>query len=309
MRTALHVLYLILFCAATGQGLHFAKKGFSYRKMLSLNIDLPTLNLNEETKQILNQPFYYLGRGRQCFAFSSKDDKYVLKIPRTDIYRLPIWTQVLPVHSYRMRLKNEQQKRLKFLLKSLQIACGELSKQTAVIAAHLGTTQSENEQITLIDALGCRHYLSLDKTTFVLQHKKPILMQAFSKALKTDKAKAKEILSAFLYNIQERAELGILNKDSSFLRNYGYENGQAFQIDIGSFFKQNGKTPREVFEKSFIDSTDPIREWLQENVPEMLPYFIKKKTLILRSHKNPSPTQLQSPNLLIPSQIRVDIPN
>ncbi len=263
---------LLLFCVSVGQVLYFVKDGFSPRRIQSL-AHFANEEWNEEVKAALKQTFRYLGRGRQCFAFASADGKYVLKFPRTDIYKTPLWVKSLPVSTYRKNLEADHKEREEFILDSLRISFQELKEQTGLLAIHLG--QSESRQfLKVIDASGYLHSLPLGKTSFVLQTKHPILMRTFSEALnRKDLREAKKILDALLHAILERARKGILNRDRSFLRNYGFDGTSAYQIDVGSFFKRADLSQKAAFEKSARDSLDPIQEWLAQNAPELLDYF------------------------------------
>src|SRR5690554_3870630 len=93
------ILVLLLISAGVGKGLYSVKDGFSSRRIQSLPY-LADENWDEETQEALKQTFHYIGRGRQCFAFASSDGKYVLKLPRTDIYKIPLWARFLPVYKY-----------------------------------------------------------------------------------------------------------------------------------------------------------------------------------------------------------------
>src|SRR5436190_23936608 len=60
---------------------YFQTGGFSpYKIICNEKIAIHSDNsMDQQTEHILNQPFYYLGKGVQFFAFISKDQKYVLK--------------------------------------------------------------------------------------------------------------------------------------------------------------------------------------------------------------------------------------
>lgn len=269
------LLALLLFCFAIGQALHHFKDGFTPRRILPLSRPI-TENWDSEAEEALTQPFHYLGRGRQCFAFASADGKYVLKFPRTDIYKTPFWARLLPLASYRKNLEAKHKLREEFILDSFSLSFNELKEQTALLAIHLGTSPSRGKKLILIDALGAKHTLPLETAPFILQYKKPILMQAFTAAYNQgNRQEAEKILNALLSAITERAEKSILNRDRSFLRNYGYDGQRAYQIDVGSFFKSPALTPQAAYEKSLRDSVEPIQEWLTANAPDMLPHLEK----------------------------------
>lgn len=275
MKKGILLLLLLLFCAGVGKGLYFLKGGFSPRRIHPLNHRVSD-NWNEEVNQALGQPFHYIGRGRQCFAFASQDGKYVLKLPRTDIYKTPFWARVLPVAEYREKLEADHCKMEAFILESFRLSFEELQSQTGLLALHLGQSDRKGKKLTLIDAMGYTHHLPLEKTSFVLQYKQPLLMKAFSSALaQGNRKEAEKILSALLDVIVERGKKGILNRDRSFLCNYGFDGKKAYQIDVGSFFRTECKDP---FRKSVYDSIDPIQEYLSKIDPQMLEYFNQQLT-------------------------------
>lgn len=267
MNKLLILLVLTFFCLGVGKILHDVKDGFSPRRLQPLSQRVGA-EWDEEINQALLQPFHYIGRGRQCFAFASADEKYVLKFPRTDIYKTPFWVRALPVHAYRKKLEADHKKRESFILESFQISFNELKEQTGLLALHLGQSVSKGKWLTLIDQSGWKHRLPLEKMPFVLQKKQPILMKCFLSA--ENESEAKNILTALIDVIVERGRKGILNRDRSFLRNYGFDGKKAYQIDVGSFFRMEGVN---AFQKSVGDSMDPIQEWLGKNHPEMLAFF------------------------------------
>ena len=275
MKKLILLLFLIVFCAGVGKGIYFVRDGFTERRIHGLK-NWITPDWDEEVELALDQPFYYLGRGRQCFAFASKDGKYVLKLPRTDIYKTPFWARVLPVKAYREQLEAKNLCRQNFVLGSFDISIHELRNQTGLLAVHLGQSFPQGKKIILVDKLGIKHSLRREKTPFVLQYKKPILMNEFSLARKNgDTQKAEKILDAMLDVIVERAEKGILNRDRSFLRNYGFDGEKGYQIDVGSFYRNPKIEGRAAYEKSIRDSIDPVLEWLAKTDPEMLDYLNK----------------------------------
>lgn len=281
MKKLFIIILLLGFSALIGDGLYRIKDGFSGRRIQSLPYPVSE-DWGQEASEALKQTFTYIGRGRQCFAFASEDGKYVLKFPRTDIYKTPIWAQVLPAHQYRKQLELDHKKRENFVLDSIRISFNELKDQTALLATHIGQSHS-HEWLTVIDAAGCKHKLPLATTSFVLQYKQPILMKAFSEAMaKGDREEATKILDSMLAAIAERASKGILNRDRSFLRNYGYDGTRAYQIDVGSFYRMEDLSLEQSKEKSIRDSFDPIHEWLAKNHPDLVPHLTAKLDELLR---------------------------
>ena len=140
MKKGLILLGLLFLSLGIGKGIYFLKDGFSFRRIHSLKRQ-ECFGLDEHAKHILNQTFYYLGRGRQCFAFASSDGKYVLKFPRTDIYSTPLWAKVLPLKKYRKELESAHKEREEFIRESFRISFEYLKEDTGLIAVHLGQTE------------------------------------------------------------------------------------------------------------------------------------------------------------------------
>lgn len=281
MRKCFIILGLVLFSMTIGKSLYFLKDGFTFRRIHALNNRI-SQGLNDEANEILKETFTYIGRGRQCFAFASQDGKYVLKFPRTDIYSTPFWARALPLKNYREKLQKNHKERENFILNSFLLSFNELREETGLIALHLGQTAKDSRKLNVIDAFGGTHKLPLYKTSFVLQHKRPLLISTFLKALENDKRdEAEKILDALLDVIVTRAKKGILNRDRSFLRNYGFDGGKAYQIDVGSFFSRPQMPKKALYQKSVRDSTDPIQEWLAKTDPDMLSRLNAKLNKIL----------------------------
>ena len=336
MKKISQLTLLILFCLLIGQGIYVARKGFNPRKLLYLENTKESC-INEETKQILSQPFYFLGKGRQCFAFASKDGKYVLKCPRTNIYKIPFWARVLPVKAYREKIRADKNKRQRFVFESFRLAQEELQDVTGMIAIHLGkseqgycapsgfvnfggpqngadlggreeahiasiwatsdrskmghsdgrknsqnlTVRSTAEQLILVDSLGIRHHLPMHTTSFILQHKQPLWTPLFLKAQKNqDAGEQRRLLNALVDIIIQRAKQGTLNRDRSFLRNYGFDGVRAYQIDVGDFFQLKDWDPSQVFQKAVSDSLAPVQEWLAKIDPPMLDVLNRRLELL-----------------------------
>jgi hypothetical protein len=272
MRKIAWLLLLCSFCLGVGKGVHSLKDGFSYRRIQGIDTWVSE-EFDEETKAALSQTFFYLGRGRQCFAFESEDHRYVLKMPRTDIYAAPLWAKALPLSDSIKDLLKAKKRRETFVLGSFHLALEELRTQTATIALHFGKSPSRTPLI-LVDKLGCTHRVLLGKTAFALQYKKPILSKILVAHLqKGEKEKAKKIVDALFDVIYDRAQRGILNKDRSFLKNFGYDGVQAYQIDIGSFYRNPRLTLEEAKWKSLTESIAPVQEWLTDLDPELLAHL------------------------------------
>ncbi|MBS0625221.1 MAG: hypothetical protein JSS32_04155 [Verrucomicrobia bacterium] len=281
------LLLLIGLCAGVGKVWHWAKDGFNINRTFC---ELPEGAVSVEDDRIegaLAQTYTYLGRGHQCYAFGSADGKYVVKLPRYDRYGLSFFLRSCRfsfLDEARKTTKADLDHRFSFILESFRIAYEELKEDTAVIYLHLNKTNCWKTPLKIKDRLGRTYLLDADRTAFILQEKKPIMMAAFQECLKRgDRKGAEEILDAFLAVVVKRAEKGIYNKDPSFLRNFGWDGERGIQIDIGSFYRKLGKTGTAASRQSFSETMGPVRLWLAQVDPEISERFEKKVQSIKES--------------------------
>lgn len=276
------LLFLMGLSLSIGQSVHYLREGFTPRRLspfYTFMKESDKLEMDFETAEILKQPFTYLGRGRQCFAFESPDKKYVLKLPRTDIHKVPLWLRSLPFPSLREKIEQNHKRRRGLILDSFQIASKNLAKETGTLYVHKGDLLSK-QTLTLVDKMGLTHRLPLESTFFALQHRHNSWTNCFLKDLKKDPSKAKETLDSLISVIEKRAKMNIINRDRSFLRNYGFDGKEAYQIDIGSFYFSDHPN---AFQKSICDSIDPIESWLKEISPDLQSYLLFRKQELLKN--------------------------
>lgn len=292
LKRAIALVFLVLSVSGIGQLWHFLKDGFSINRIFfSLEKPSESKTFCEEpsphwVEPLLERSYRYLGRGRQCYAFESLDGRVVLKLPRFDRYALPVRWRAVPFSLFersRRLIWEDRQERLAFTLQSFRIAARELKEQTGVLYLHLQKTEGLPKRLVLLDRLNRRFSIDPNQTVFILQEKKELMMPAFISALHAqDRAKAERILQSFLQIIEERAKLGIFNKDPSFLKNFGWGDERGVQIDIGSFYRKTGLNPLDAYRRSLFESTGPLREWLAAKDQDLLEQFNQRLEECLR---------------------------
>lgn len=275
---------LVVFCALVGKSWHIAKDGFNVQRTYC---SLTKAENEEPLDAILQQTYTYLGRGHQCYAFGSEDGKLVIKLPRYDRYRLSFFQRTCPfsfLTSNREIIRKDIERRRDFLIRSFELAFEELREETALLHLHLHRTEHLTQPLVIKDRLGRTYRLDPNRTAFLVQEKKPVMMAFFQEQLKKgDRKGAEEILDAFLHVITVRSEKGIYNKDPSFMRNFGWEEGKGVQIDVGSFYRKPNVSSKEAREKSFQETTTHVKNWLADLDKDMLNVFDRKVEKIKES--------------------------
>lgn len=270
-KTAAFIL-LLLFCCAVGKSWHYLKDGFSIGRInLGFSQTRAAPFFDPELKEAFCQKYFYLSRGRQCYAFASEDGRYVLKFPRSDSYKVPFWLRACSfsfLDSRRELCFQAKKNRLNWLMTSFSLAHSDLKKETALLYLHLCPTNHLKARVFIQDPLGRSYSLDLDQTAFALQEKKPLLIPLFQERLnRGDREGAKLLLEAFMDVVSIRAKKGIFNKDGSFLRNFGFDGQRAIQVDIGDFYRPNEKDLGFVF--SFQQTMGHVVQWLGQVDLEM----------------------------------------
>jgi hypothetical protein len=181
----------------------------------------------EQVRQVLDQPYTYLGKGRQFFVFASSDGKYVLKFIKCQ--RIDVST----LYSFLMPKERLQQKqeRIDDLFESIHLAACEHAAHTGVLFAHVNLLPEVHKNVELIDKLGINHTINLDNLPFVLQRRAIPVLEAF----KTTHDKAR-LYSQLVELIQADCQAKISDKDcGTILRNnVGFLEDRAIHVDIGT---------------------------------------------------------------------------
>lgn len=245
MKKTFLLLLLIAFCGGFIYEYKQWTQGFRPGKCL---IDWPlvpeweTAAADSEILSILNQPFSYFAKGNQCFAFLSRDGKYVLKLFRADKYRLPFGDQKLRKW-IGARTKKDLPPKARILknLTSCHLALHIAGKQTGVIFVHLNPKRGNLPILKVKDALARTHFIDPARYRFALQ-KKAELMRAIP-----------EEKEAFYALLDELKELGLINLDPKIGSNFGKLDGGIVQIDIGNFAHcpEKAEENRLIFQRKF----------------------------------------------------------
>lgn len=206
------------------------QKIFSKRKQQAYSKDI-TEN-NSEVSSILNQPFYFLKKGQQCFVFISQDEKYVLKFLR--------WDKLEPSYFESTQKCEEKKRKLDYDFTSYRIAEDELKEETGLIYLQLQANSSLEQKIEIYDPLGIRHYVPACSTSFILQKKVDDFYSFFQKKLaENDVNEIESFLSSLAALLKNRALKGISDSDISLEYNMGIVNGKPILFDIGNLTRKS----------------------------------------------------------------------
>lgn len=190
----------------------------------------PSSSEQENIRHILNQSFYFLGNGKQSFAFISEDRKYVIKFFRFQNLR-PSWYSTWNPFS---KDPQRKEKKLEALFNSYKIAYDLDKDHTHLLFVHLNSTDFFNKKMKIIDRLGFSYEIDLDSTVFILQERGEIAKKVLGKLMQSNqigevKLKIRSLLDMYVSEYKR----GLHDKDYNLMHNTGFVNGKPFRIDPG----------------------------------------------------------------------------
>ncbi len=267
----LSVIALQDFCRKKTHGFSLLKAQSSSQERIRVAL---SMDEKKELKPILDQSFHFMAKGHQCYAFLSKDGKYVLKLLKWREIEPSFWVKNLPF-SWAYRIKEEKERKKKHDFESYRIAYNELKEDTGLIYLHLEKTEDLNTTLCLYDAIQVRHIISADQIEFILQKKAAPFIPYFEEN-KNDSFKMKSFLSSLCLILQNRLEKKITDSDISFEYNMGVFEEKPLLFDIGNLTRLQDSQPSDLLQTE----ARLLLRWLKENSPELALYLEKELELV-----------------------------
>lgn len=232
--------------------------------------------ISEENKSqiisILLQPFTYLGKGVQSYAFLSADRNYVLKLFRCDSSQLKQGQKIVEYIEKKFN-KNARSRRndlayCENMFNASKISYERLPEETGLVLVHLNLHPEKWPLITIKDYLGFIHYVDAAETRFVLQKRADKIFPTLSRALREDRDLFNRMIRSFASLLSSFEKKGISIDDAKMPSNFGFLKDRAIQIDFASN-SDNSKTAADQTEKFRAR----MRSWLQIKAPDALQYL------------------------------------
>lgn len=227
--------------------------------------------LPKELRPYLEQEFHYLGRGLQSFSFVSDDETVVLKLFNNRYQNRLFWLRFCPHKAAREKRRAYNENKLALTFQSYQLAKERLRDECGLLYLHPKRSK-ESLTVTLIDKLGIRHQMALEKHAFALQKKATLVYPYLAKCAEAQEFElAKEALKKLVQFLQKKQICGLDDRDPLIRTNLGFLNGEPMQIDLGPFsLAGEEKSPAEQKE-AIAKITLSLRHWLEEHHKELLP--------------------------------------
>lgn len=276
-------IYKLLFSLVLASGLcvwaAFRMKGFSEDSLyVSFPSQKPWKVRSEgsllEIKDLLNQTFSYLGKGRQCLVFEGEDKQTVIKFINQSRFSLPSCLLQIPLpyslEKKRRAKQEKKQSRISSFYESFKMGYEFLPEQTGCIYLHLYPENKFSKPLTIRDPIGYLRKIDLNQTHFLIQ-KKAELIYPYLQAKQKDPEKFWQGVRSFLQLILARIQKGFMDDDLNVDQNIGFLEGKAVLIDWGRIYykPEVKKDPYPEIRRSIKF----FQKWLQQYHPEKVPQF------------------------------------
>jgi hypothetical protein len=216
-------------------------------------------------KVALDQPYTYLDRGKQSYAFISQDRCYVLKF--FDFHRMQRRAAVEA--SQVDKREAIRLKRLNQLIHGYDVAYRFGREHTGLIFVQLNPNNQLDQRVTVRDRLGVRHRIPLKQVPFVVQRlavPSRIEIASLLDVGDVDKTKLRfrQIIDMYLSDYKD----GIFDADHNIMYNTGFAGDVPIRIDLGRLRKDEAVKDPLVYQND-LDKivSQRIAGWLTRHYP------------------------------------------
>lgn len=272
-------IFTILVFALGGFWLHkkfrsrFRVETITYKLDYHPDWDFPfTVQDEEHVKAILNQPFRYLGKGGQIYAFESADGQYVLKFLKFKYLRSRISNQLISaIPLYEDWKTNEHQRRMRKvyrLYKGYKMAYEMNNENSGLVYLHFNPTFHKFNTVVLIDKLGLKHFVDLDQVFFIVQKKGKLFDELLIELLDQGNiAEASSRISGFFDMYMNQYKKGLYDLDYGALHNIGFVGERPMHIDMGRMTLDE-KMKQKMNQKQDLELViKRMEKWLNKRYP------------------------------------------
>ncbi len=246
-------------------------EGFNLTPIQSSNPQFE-ISISEEKQRdlqsFLEQPFIYIGHGNQSYVFKSQDGETILKFPRHKRLLILRLKSLLPLSSLQkkfkaaiaLRKKHEQQ-----FYHCYKLSYELIPELTDLLYVHFNSTSLLKKPVQIVDQLGFKHSLDLNKYEFLVQKRAHLFEE-----LSFNETPFLERIELILNLIEKSAQKGIV-VDDFYVHNIGFspDGKRVLFIDSGRCREISNLTPSEktMYSRKVIEQ---IQNYVEEHQPQML---------------------------------------
>ncbi len=229
---------------------------------------------------IFSEPFYYLAKGSQSYAFQNKDKSLILKLFKCHHWNDGSWAEDLPVPNLAQKWLNSlvvrRQKRVANTRNSFQIVHESLMAECGVLYMQETPSTSYDLQITIIDGAKREHILHASQISFTVQQKGKLIFPTLAEWLANGQIEeAKQGISSLVALIYRRCQKGIYDLDPDIHKNAGFIGTKAIFIDIGGFQTRESLINRDETLWEIKRCLKQLGTWIEQHAPNLNDFYIQ----------------------------------
>ncbi len=260
----------------------FRMANISYPMPFHPEWETPPLSATEKNQldQILNQPFTYIGKGVQSYAFSSADNLYVLKFFKFKHLTLSPLLDWLPnwkaFDHYRLQKKDRKEAKFEGVFGGYYLAYTQHKEGSGLLFIHLNLTENELPSVKLVDKIGRTHIVDLDRVPFLVQIKaetmRTVLHNLLEKGdIEQAKARISEIFDLYFSEYQK----GLYDHDHGIMHNAGFAGKKPIHLDVGKLKQDEAMRTLPHYSEDIILVARRMAKWLKAKEPQHYPELAK----------------------------------
>ncbi len=208
--------------------------------------------LPAEVANRLQQPFFFLGAGRQTIVFKSADGSCVLKL-------------------FKNVTKKRKQRRVRESLLGAYLAKEKLPEETGMIFCSLAGIKTKHFNVTLLNKKGKIEVVDLSYTPFILQQKvQPLKETLLCLRANGDLPGAQKCIQSVFDLLATCREKQVVDRDGALIRNgnIGLIGTKAILIDTGKLCVLTDQKKQTLHD---LNRLRPLFSWCKCAYPELLP--------------------------------------
>lgn len=237
--------------------------------------EIKQLSQDEELQlqKMLNQPYSYLGKGSQSYAFASADGNYVLKFFKFKHLR-PSWfldllPPVGPIKTYQDKQTARKKRKLFGVFNSYKLAYDVDKEESGLIYIQLNMSGNSERHVILEDKLGLTYDVDLQGVPFVLQKRGVVLREVLDQLLQNnDLETAKQRIGQIFEMYAQEYSKGVFDHDHGVMRNVGFYQAQPFHLDVGKLLSDESMRQKAIARQDALLVVSKIKEWIHKNYPQ-----------------------------------------
>jgi hypothetical protein len=253
----------------------FRLANIKYEMPYRSNWEVPAMTPEQQQHfdRILQQKFYYVGKGAQSYAFKSADDTYILKFFKFKHLKPSLFVDLIPSIGPLKTYKEKQIERKNRLLNSVfdgyRLAYELHAPETGLIYIHLNKSDNLHKNVIVEDKIGLEKTINLDEVPFILQEKVKTTRMVMTDLMNQNnmglaQQRIKQIFDLYLSEYRK----GIYDRDHGVMHNTGFVGDKPIHLDVGKLTKDDRMKDKEFNKPDLLLIVKKFNVWFKANYPQ-----------------------------------------